>query len=84
VWRLAVEILSWDEVLCGPSLDVKSQRTGFSVEQQPGDLLWDDELTELELDLICGAGICYTGMWDLYTFKCLLTCQSRTRCPNGS
>jgi hypothetical protein len=62
-----VEILSWDEALCESFLNVKSQQTGFSVEQQPGDLLWDNKLTELELDLICGAYICYTGMWHLYT-----------------
>ena len=62
VWRLAVEILSFDETLQGPSPAVTSDENRFSVRTGREDILVDDELTQLELNMICGAYECYTGM----------------------
>ena len=64
MWRLVVETLSFDDALRGPSLATTVHRNGLSVTDLPtGDLLGDDDLTQVELDLLCGAYICYTGMF---------------------
>jgi hypothetical protein len=64
VWRLVLDILSFDDALRGPSLATTVHRQGLSVtDPQTGDRLCDDDLTQGELDLLCGAYICYTGMF---------------------
>ena len=59
VWRLAMQTMGFDDVLKGPSSEVSIHRNGYKVNKN----LWDDELTEIELDLICGAYVCFTGMY---------------------
>jgi hypothetical protein len=73
VWRLVVETLSFDDALRGPSLATTVHRNGLSVTDLTGDLLGDDDLTQVELDLICGAYICYTGMFSYLTSYTLCT-----------
>ena len=63
VWRLAVEMLSIDEVLGGPSLDVVVRWSGLCLPRStPGQSLCDDDLTHEELSLLSGTYICQTGM----------------------
>lgn len=53
VWRLAMEFLGPQDVLVGPS------EQAFTRHQQSG--LYDDDLTDDELNLICGVYKVYTG-----------------------
>jgi hypothetical protein len=63
IWRLGIETLSINDALRGPSVAVTVARHGFSTRHPTlGVQMWDDDLTPDELDLICGAYICYTGM----------------------
>jgi hypothetical protein len=63
VWRLAVELLSWDDALREPSLFATFHGSGFSIKDPNANgWLIDDDLMEQELDLICGTYQCYTGM----------------------
>ena len=71
VWRLAIEFLSFDDALQGPSIATTVYRHGLSVECQKGNILGDDDLTEVELNLICGAYICYTGKFQPFQ-SCML------------
>lgn len=64
VWRLASEHLSLDAAIAGPSRAAVVDRVGFHIKDPySDDELWDDELTEREINLICGHYICYTGMF---------------------
>jgi hypothetical protein len=74
VWRLAMQTMGLGDVLKGPSPDVLVRREGFSVSN-----LWDDELTETELDLICGTYICFTGMYYILLHELLIQCFRRQR-----
>jgi len=60
IWRLAKEIISPDVVLCGPS----SQRCyGKHLEfPREGVIIYDDMLSELEMDVISGVYCIYTGI----------------------
>ena len=71
VWHLAIEFLSFDDALQGPSIATTVYRYGLSVECQKGNILGDDDLTEVELNLICGAYICYTGKFQPFQ-SCML------------
>jgi hypothetical protein len=63
LWRLAVPEISVDSVLRGPSPSVLVHRDGVSVEDPDlGNRLWDDELSEDAILLICGTYKCFTGM----------------------
>ena len=62
IWRIAVEVLSFDDVLRGPSLTTTIQNRGFCVSDQL-DSFADDMLTDVEFDLLSGAYICYTGVF---------------------
>jgi hypothetical protein len=59
LWRLAVPEISVDSVLRGPS----PSADGVSVEDPDlGNRLWDDQLSENAILLICGTYKCFTGM----------------------
>ena len=61
LWRIAVQEVSWDDVLRGPSTSTLVHRRGFSVEDGAGNTLWDDELENHDAALLCGCYNCYTG-----------------------
>ena len=52
VWRLAMEVLSPDAMLVGPTPGEYGNYVTPSMD--PPIVLWDEGLTESELDLICG------------------------------
>lgn len=62
VGRLAREHLSIDSACLGPSLSVIIHRIGFNITDKRGVKYWDDDLTENEINVICGLHHCYTGM----------------------
>ena len=47
----------------GPSSSVTIHRIRFNITDSNGVKYWDDELTENEINVICGLHRCYTGMW---------------------
>jgi hypothetical protein len=53
VWRLAISSIELSHVLAGPSEDVFEHGDAIK-DDSSGDLLWDDHLSEDELNLICG------------------------------
>jgi hypothetical protein len=61
VWRLAIETLSIEDVLKGPSLSVSRHGIGRCL---PGDgtSYWDDTLSLDQLNLICGLNLIENGM----------------------
>ncbi|KAF9440098.1 hypothetical protein P691DRAFT_688711 [Macrolepiota fuliginosa MF-IS2] len=61
VWRIAANVLSVECALNGPSGIYKDPCHMFSVWDQNGQLLVDDELTPEEYEVICGNYLCYTG-----------------------
>jgi hypothetical protein len=64
LWRLALQSLSPDAALQGPSYAVTASRVGYSTDElEAGLALWDDELTVVEKNLICGAYECRTGLF---------------------
>lgn len=75
VWRLAINTMSIDQTLLGPSIAARVHRNGLCIEdsQVPGGCLCDDTLTEDELTVICGAYTCYTGMYCILCFILRLT-----------
>ena len=60
VWHLALESVSYDAVLMGPSHDVFSEGSFLS---SADGYLWDDLLLEDELEVVCGVYKVYTGMF---------------------
>lgn len=50
-------------VLAGPSLDVLSSGLAVRCGSKEQDWLWDDALSDLEKDTICGVYPIYTGKW---------------------
>ena len=62
IGRIAKEYLSIDGVLAGPSLEVTAHRAGYlGFSGTTGILYCDDELTQNEIDDICGTYTLYTG-----------------------
>jgi hypothetical protein len=62
IWRLAVETLSIDDALIGPSTGATIHGRAFTIPNPFSDgIFGDDDLTQVELDLLCGANVCYTG-----------------------
>lgn len=60
-WRLAVH-KKFDSVVDGPTSDLIKERVGVCFPTDtPGWEYWDDTCTTRELDLLCGAYICYNG-----------------------
>jgi hypothetical protein len=62
IWRLAKEHfgLNYDAVIAGPSDNVYDN--GLFLHFSDGQISLDDDLSEAELDLICGVYKVYTGM----------------------
>jgi hypothetical protein len=61
-WRLAVH-KGFHLVVDGPTADLSDERVGICIPTNtPGWEYWDDTCTTKELDLLCGAYICYNGM----------------------
>src|SRR5882724_13546941 len=60
VWCLALESVSEDTVLMGPSHDIFSEGSFLS---STDGYLWDDVLLEDELEVVCGVYKVYTGMF---------------------
>ncbi|KAF8067832.1 hypothetical protein FPV67DRAFT_1415826 [Lyophyllum atratum] len=59
VWRLTVPHVSFGAVLHGPSGWSEAPETMFTATDiGTGEVFLDDELTMIELDLICGAYVC--------------------------
>ena len=57
IWRLAIEVLGWEHIVYGPG-----DRTDFAFSTTCDDVvLVDDELSDAELDLICGVDLVPTG-----------------------
>lgn len=74
VSRIAQEVLSPDGVLDGPSREVLKNQRGFVVASSiKGFNYWDDELTDEELKMICGACTMYTGKLQISSCKTLMT-----------
>jgi len=62
VWRLAMETVSVNECLEGPSFEALVHRRGLvHPTANPTVDLCDDDLSIAELDLICGVYECFTG-----------------------
>jgi len=59
VWRLAIEVTGRFAALEGPSENVLEH--GSLLTLPSGNQLWDDDLSDAELDLICGVYKVYTG-----------------------
>ena len=69
-WRLAVH-KGFDSVVDGPTADLIDERVGICFPTDtPGWEYWDDTCTTRELDLLCGAYICYNGFF--FFFKSML------------
>lgn len=62
IWRLAKDIVPEVAAMSGPSSEVAN--TGHAIMCE-GKYLWDDQLMEEELNLIC-------GVYKVYTGKCLM------------
>ena len=62
IGRLAREHLAIDSACLGPSSSVTVHRLGFNIVDGDGRRYWDDELTDDEINVICGLHRCYTGM----------------------
>jgi hypothetical protein len=61
VWRLAIHV-GFTGVLMGPTAAVMNTKIGESFPVIGASIsLWDDICTERELDLICGAYVCFNG-----------------------
>ncbi|KAJ7290933.1 hypothetical protein C8J57DRAFT_1112769 [Mycena rebaudengoi] len=56
VWRIAVDVLGLDHVLAGPSSSVTERYMGTCLEDR-----WDDMLSPVEADMICGLHAQDTG-----------------------
>jgi hypothetical protein len=59
VWRLAMQSISQDAVLAGPTDEVFTHGQVFQTSD--GAYWWDDDLSEDELNLICGVYKVFTG-----------------------
>ena len=62
VGHLAREHLAIDSACLGPLSSVTVHHIGFNIVDGDGWRYWDDELTDDEIDVICGLHHCYTGM----------------------
>ncbi|KAF8530155.1 hypothetical protein BU17DRAFT_35850, partial [Hysterangium stoloniferum] len=59
VWHLAMQSISQDAVLAGPTDEVFTHGQAFQTSD--GTYWWDDDLSEDELNLICGVYKVFTG-----------------------
>jgi hypothetical protein len=78
LWRLALQSLSPDAALQGPSSAVTANRVGYSTDElEEGLALWDDELTVVEKNLICGVYECRTGWFLAHIHRLSTDCYCR-------
>jgi hypothetical protein len=63
VARIAREHIAIDSAFLGPSSAVTIHRLGMHVTDNRGLEFWDDDLTENEIGIICGAYRCFTGIF---------------------
>ena len=62
-WRLAVEE-GFDLVYDGPTFGLSRTRAGVRyATEDPGWEYWDDDCTTREIDQLCGAYVCYHGVF---------------------
>ena len=61
IGHLAKEHLALESACLGPSFSVTVHRIGFNITIDDVKY-WDDQLTDAEIDVICGLHRCYTGM----------------------
>ena len=59
---LAREHLAIELACLGPSSTVTVHHISFNIINKIGKKYWDDELTDDEIDVICGLHCCYPGM----------------------
>ncbi len=80
VWRLAVEVIGVDECLDGPSVETLVHRRGLVYPtDDPSFDLCDDDLSTVELDIICGVYICFTGELHSLIFLCISSKSCRAK-----
>ena len=64
VWRLAVAMLSFDDVLERPTTTAMLQHQGTVIRTKDNSVdLCNDGLSQVELDIICGCHHCLTGIF---------------------
>jgi hypothetical protein len=64
VGRIAREFLSLDAALAGPSVEVTEHQAGFMSPSHLQDhCYWDDDLSDREINVICGTYVLWTGEW---------------------
>lgn len=61
VWRLALDTMSPDSALRGPSWEASVEGCGLCVKSGES-IMYDDSLSQDELDIICGVYRCETGV----------------------
>ena len=59
--QISREHISIDSALFGPSSAVTTHRLGIYVTNKDGMEFWDDNLTENEIEIICGVHWCFTA-----------------------
>lgn len=64
-WRLVISFMHADKILGGPVGGGPMRE----VHHPSGETLVDDDLTDLELDLLCGTYICDTGQGPVIAYK---------------
>ncbi|KAK0215391.1 hypothetical protein IW262DRAFT_1277835, partial [Armillaria fumosa] len=62
--RIARDYISDNEVYLGPSHDVYLSEVCFVKDGESGASYWDDQLTDDEVNLLCGVYMVETGCWD--------------------
>jgi len=68
VWRLALEHLGLESVSFGPSSAAVQHGLGHVFKAPDGQIYIDDDLTQNELEVICGLYRCHTGMVILFSY----------------
>ncbi|TFK59526.1 hypothetical protein BDN72DRAFT_865078 [Pluteus cervinus] len=88
LWRFAVEAVSIQQALLGPSKDripvLTANKHPIRVPSKPGYVFYDDQLTEYETLLLCGTYVCYTGQGRQITLMSWWPPVSIFEKPNGT
>jgi hypothetical protein len=61
VWRLTQDTLDPDDVFAGPTDECMDPHRGRASTFSDGEVLWDDDLSEEKMDVICGVYRVSTG-----------------------
>jgi hypothetical protein len=84
LWRIALEHLSIDAALEGPSQAVTEHRVGESFKDMASHCeYWDDCLTDDEANSICGLVNCFTGKSSCFCLPTSLLMPHRTWSAGG-